>query len=715
MNYKIFFLYVVFSISSVNLKAQNNTLCENLQALCFENNTFVSTNNINSSSIGQIACLGSTPDPLWNYIQVDNSGTLNIEVKQINNSGNLIDVDFVIWGPYSSFQTLCDNSSSYPNEADIIDCSFSPFSIENFTIPNAQSDDFYILLTTNYSGQEGEIIITQSNSSTVNAGSIYSNVEIDLGPDQTLCNDEISTTLNAYFPGVQNYEWFKDGVFLSDQSSSELIVSESGNYVVTAYNSCNTVGQDNINIAFVDCSNYGLINVNSFSDLNNNSVFDSDESLFNNGYFTYEQNSDGIINYITSSTGDFSIISNDGNNTYDISYFLNDDYQNCYSLPLTQFNSVNVENGNEINLDFSVIEQQVCEDIAVSLNSSQPPVPGFNIFNSLTIENLGIVPVSGTIEFNLDDNLTFNSATYINQNYTLTPNPNGFVLDFVDLQPNNTSNIDISIYCPNNLVLGNLITNTAEYITGSNDLIVDNNFYAITESIVGSFDPNDIMESNGPEIIYEDFITTNEFLYYTIRYQNLGTAEAVNVKIENSLDSFLDKETLQMVDSSHDLILRRVDNQLTFDFKDIYLPAESQNEEGSKGFVTYKIKPVSGYDINTIIQNTAEIYFDFNAAVVTNTFTTSFVTTPLSVEDFEIKGFNLHPNPANGEVSIRLNESLIGDFDLTVLNIQGKVMLSESVNSGISNTINVYGFESGMYFVKINNSITTHTQKLIVR
>ncbi len=736
MNYKLIYIYLsiyllYFSSSTFYLKAQNNSVCENAIPLCFQNNEFVYSNNVNNTNIGQIACLGTTPNPSWNFLEVDNSGTISMQIKQTNNSGGLIDLDFVLWGPYSSIEVACDNldigcpttqdcpnntsnSTFYPY-GNIMSCSYSPSSIENFTIPNALSGEIYVLLTTNYSGQQGEIIITQSNSNSTNAGSIYTDLNIDLGPDQNLCDDIVSTTLNAYSAGVDSYEWFKDGFFLSSENSAELIVTESGNYMVLAFNNtCNTVGQDNINVAFIDCNNNGLINVSSFLDQNNNSIFDTNESVFNNGYFTYELNSDGLVNYVTSSTGNFTIVSDDQNNYFDISYYLYDDYQNCYTIPTVQFSNISVMNGDELTIDFPVTEQQTCEDVGVYLSSNQSPVPGFDIINYLTIKNHGILPVSGTIEFNLDEDLILNSASNVDQNYTLTPNSNGFILDFVNLQPGNVSNINISINCPTNLVLGDAITNSVEYVTASNDVVSDNNFYSITENIVGSYDPNNIMETNGPEIVFDDFITTDEFLYYTIRFQNLGTAEAINVLIENTLDPLLDETTLQMLDSSHDVVLRKVNNQLTFDFKNINLPAEIQNVEESKGFIIYKIKPISGYNISTVIPNIAEIYFDFNEAVVTNTFTTTFIASELSVDEFESHQFKMYPNPANTDVTISFSRALKESFDLTIIDIQGKKVLSTRVSTDDKNTFNINNLESGLYFVEIKNYSYKQIQKLIV-
>jgi len=204
-------------------------------------------------------------------------------------------------------------------------------------------------------------------------------------------------------------------------------------------------------------------------------------------------------------------------------------------------------------------------------------------------------------------------------------------------------------------------------------------------------------------------------LYYTIRFQNVGTAEAINVRIENTLDALLDSSTMQMIRASHDFVMMQQGNQLTWNFDNINLPAEIQDERGSNGYVQYKIKPTAGYNIGTIIPNTAEIYFDFNAPVITNTFTTEFVEPQLSVDEFGINTFGIYPNPADVKVEIKLNSALRGSFALSVIDIQGKQVLSAKVNAEITNSLDVSKLESGMYFIKLKNGNTELIEKLIIK
>ena len=70
----------------------------------------------------------------------------------------------------------------------------------------------------------------------------------------------------------------------------------------------------------------------------------------------------------------------------------------------------------------------------------------------------------------------------------------------------------------------------------------------------------------------------------------------------------------------------------------------------------FRIKPRAGYAVGDIIPNTASIYFDYNPAIVTNTFNTEFFTS-LNSPSFSNNEFQLYPNPAKGIVLITLNNN----------------------------------------------------------
>tara|TARA_R110002033_G_scaffold167219_1_gene206254 strand:- start:2035 stop:4542 length:2508 start_codon:yes stop_codon:yes gene_type:complete len=461
----------------------------------------------------------------------------------------------------------------------------------------------------------------------------------------------------------------------------------------------------------VDCEDIGIINVNAFFDIDEDSVFDMDETFFSNGYFTYEMNNDGIIRTIDSSSGNFKIISPDETNTYDINYYFYDE-NNCFDISISNFENISVLFGDEVTVDFPIINEQSCEDISVNLINSQAPRPGFNHFNYLVIENLGTVITSGTVDYILDDLLILDSIID-GVGYTTTLNPNGFSLDFVDLLPQQSIIVSISLLTPTSVNLGALVTNSAIYTTSTNDVISENNESFVTEQVIGSYDPNDKMESHGKDIVYDDFVTSDEYLYYTIRFQNVGTAEAINVRIEDVLDSQLDETTFQMIRSSHDYVASLIDNNLEWNFDNINLPAEQDDADGSNGFVYFKIKPNAGYAIGDIIENTASIYFDFNEPIITNTFQTEFVET-LSVDSYDVASFTIFPNPAKEEVTIQLANSNFGTGKVNIYNIQGKVILKDIDINENTSVLDISNLESGLYFVELTSGNSSIVQKLIV-
>ncbi|MFN9941671.1 MAG: hypothetical protein ACK56I_19555, partial [bacterium] len=61
-------------------------------------NVYEFPNNTNAANLGAIDCLLSTPNPVWYYMQIQNPGTLNINIAQTSTAGVPIDVDFDLWG-----------------------------------------------------------------------------------------------------------------------------------------------------------------------------------------------------------------------------------------------------------------------------------------------------------------------------------------------------------------------------------------------------------------------------------------------------------------------------------------------------------------------------------------------------------------------------------------------------------------------------------------
>lgn len=142
---------------------------------------------------------------------------------------------------------------------------------------------------------------------------------------------------------------------------------------------------------------------------------------------------------------------------------------------------------------------------------------------------------------------------------------------------------------------------------------------------IGSYDPND-------KSIYVDGIADavtigeDSELEYLIRFQNTGTDTAFTVRIEDSLSEDLVLSSLYPVAASHDYSWEIDRRNVIITFENILLPDSTVNETASHGFVKFRVeltddRPAPG----AIVENTAEIYFDFNEPIVTNTVQTSYL------------------------------------------------------------------------------------------
>ena len=84
----------------------------------------------------------------------------------------------------------------------------------------------------------------------------------------------------------------------------------------------------------------------------------------------------------------------------------------------------------------------------------------------------------------------------------------------------------------------------------------------------------------------------------------------------------------------------------------------------------------------------------------------------LSVSEFDFNGFSMFPNPAKVVLNIELNN--ITNATLSIYDIQGKLIVEQSVSQEQNLELNVSDLQSGMYFVKLNTGTKELVKKLII-
>ena len=157
-NRNIFVL--VFLVFSNFLYAQGTT-CNSSDPFCTGTvSTFPAGVNVQSAFWtapgNNYGCLGTSPNPAWYYLEIDQPGNLLINIT--NNLGSSQDIDFAIWGPFSNLTTAMNNCGSLGQPHD---CSYSPAAYpEQVSIIGASTGDVFILLITNFSNTSCNVSFT---------------------------------------------------------------------------------------------------------------------------------------------------------------------------------------------------------------------------------------------------------------------------------------------------------------------------------------------------------------------------------------------------------------------------------------------------------------------------------------------------------------------------------------------------------------------------
>ena len=364
-------------------------------------------------------------------------------------------------------------------------------------------------------------------------------------------------------------------------------------------------------------------------------------------------------------------------------------------------------NGQTFDAAFCIIDASNIIDAGLLFLAENGAVPGFQANYLIQIRNHGGQPLSGSVTLTYDETrLDFTSASTAPS----STSPGSLTIDFTNLGAFEMAYLSVTftVATPPTANSGDILPFVAT-LNMSNDNNPGNNESTFQQVVVNSFDPNDITCHEGDMITLAQ---ATQPLHYTIRFQNTGTAPAVNVRLENELSDLLDWNTFRPIGASHDYLANRMGNQVTFTFSNINLPAEQDDETGSNGYVIYEIKPKATAALGDVIDNTAEIYFDFNAAIVTNTASTTIAQ--LSTPQNQAAEFALYPNPTSGKFTIRCSQE--NAVSIEISDVRGsKVVAATLIPIQNEASVDVSHLQSGLYFVRINCGATSSVKKLMVK
>ena len=235
---------------------------------CASNISFTSS-NVPSNENFSPTCFQGSPlvAPSWFIFKIENPGAITLQISQRDSStGQGIDVDFALFGPFTDLTNLCDKIIN----ANEVDCSYSALAIENVNVPNSAPGTFYVIVIDNFAalqGQSGPIKVTQIGGSGSTDCDFLSSVKIKNTDASVLtqldyCNPDTKDITafvdNSTFGGNvanlrYNYTWYKDNVQIgapilnTTASSNTITTSQTGDYkvIISSYDVVNNPNQNN--------------------------------------------------------------------------------------------------------------------------------------------------------------------------------------------------------------------------------------------------------------------------------------------------------------------------------------------------------------------------------------------------------------------------------------------------------------------------------------
>ena len=424
-------------------------------------------------------------------------------------------------------------------------------------------------------------------------------------------------------------------------------------------------------------------------DYNNNGCFPSDLSMPN--LMVVTDNGTETFATFTQDDGTYLMHTNEGNFSTTINYIPT--YYN--PTPASQTSNFVGFDNTDIS-DFCITTTQTVDDLNISFIPVSQARPGFEAQYQIVYQNFGTTQLDGNISLDFDGaKMVFDTASETVSSQT----SNSLTFDYIYLNPFETRTIDVSFTLntiPTTNIGDNLLfTATANPISG--DATPVDNTAVLNQTVVGSYDPNDIHILEGQHI---KFSNAGNYLHYTIRFQNTGTASAENVVVANKLDPNLDWNTLTLLSTSHQSrVAIKNGSDIEFIFENIDLVDSTSDEPNSHGFIAYKIKPKSDIAIGDLMNNQAHIFFDFNPAIDTNTVSTEIVNTVSVGDNHFANAIKIHPNPTNG--IIKISSKNIQILNIIVYSKLGQIVLKKQAD--VMDKINLSGLNTGLYFVKFTD------------
>ncbi|MBB4806455.1 Leucine-rich repeat (LRR) protein [Chryseobacterium defluvii] len=636
----------------------------------------------------------------------------------------------------------------------VTDCNFSLNCTQNITIPDP---NFKQYLVENFDfNNDGEICDSEAekaviiNCPNLNIGSSQGlgsfknimslNISHNQIPDLELSNLKSLTTLNCTYNNLTLLDTSEniklEGLdFNNNPSLQKLFIKNGGMQYIANYVSPTEIYSDytflNTDIQYVcaDDSELEMVNAVLAHEGKTASVSSYCTSVPGGNYNTitgtvrFDENNNGcdtsdeIFEHMKlkiddgTTTGE-TFVKSSGN--YDLyiqagSFTVTAEPENpaLFTVTPASFNVNFADSNNNISTqNICVTKNGTVNDLEVVIAPVTDARPGFDATYKLIWRNKGNTTLSGSAV------LTFDASkmSFVSSVLPSTVSGSQVTFSFTNLKPyqNKASEITFNINAPTHpthpVNIGDILNFSAGINPTAGDLNPSDNLFSFNQTVVGSFDPNDITCLEGSQI---PLSMVGKYLHYMVNFENTGTAPATNIVVEMNInpDDF-DVSSLQLQNTSHSSYTKVTGNKVEFIMKDINLAAAAH------GNVALKLKSKNNLVSGDSVTNHANIYFDYNFPVETNEANTTVTNATLQATDAvkEDISANIYPNPTQGEVNVEAGSKI---RFIEVYDAQGRIIQKHTGINSEKTKVMIHSAASGVYFFKIITEKNTLMKKVI--
>ncbi|MFT5753514.1 MAG: Leucine-rich repeat (LRR) protein [Flavobacterium sp.] len=437
-------------------------------------------------------------------------------------------------------------------------------------------------------------------------------------------------------------------------------------------------------------------------DINNNGCDINDIQV---QYFGVGVNLNGVStnsSVYTNSLGNYSLFTSQIG-TYGLTPNLeNPTYFNVNPNPA----SVNISaiDNSTTTQNFCITANGVHPDLEIVIAPIVPARPGFDAVYKIVYRNKGNTTLSQQygINFFYDENvLDFVSTTFA----TSSVGSGSLSWDYANLKPfeNRSFYVTLNVNSPTEtpaVNIGDVLTLTASILPSAGDENTFDNLFQFNQTVVGSYDPNDITCIQGG-VVAPSYI--GQYLHYVINFENTGTYQAENIVVKTQINpADFDIATLRLMEASHNVATRINGNIIEFVFQTINL------DTGGHGNILLKIKTNGNLQTSDIVTNKADIYFDYNFPIQTNFANTTFQVLSNSIITID-NSVGVYPNPVNDMVNIKANTAI---SSIEIYDVQGRIVHKKITNQK-TESIDVSAYSNGIYFLKIKTQVGEKVEKIV--